>query len=140
MSEKKLTPFNILFGIPGRKQLFSEEQVIEAGLNPYLLIQFLASNNIGIHIASYLCKYHKMKIYDMYLFSFFTLPSNIRNVKWVKREKNTNDEDIDLYQDWYGCNPEVARMYLDISSKDDLDKIREQTSVGGVIKGRGKKK
>ena len=131
---KKLTPWDILFKLPGRKHLFSEEEVKESGLDVYLLIQFLASNGVGVHIAAYLPKYHKMRFYDMYMFAYYMLPIQIGNIKWAKREKKTQDEVVDMFQDWYGCGREVAEKYLEISSKEEIQKIKDMTTVGGFIK------
>ena len=126
-----MTPFDVLNGIAGRKRLFTEEEVLNSGLNVKLLTNYLSSHPIGANIAGYLCKNHFMKLYDMYLFAYFTLPVNIKMIKYIKRDKIEEDSTIELLQNWYGCNRECALEYLSITSKEEIKELKAKVDVGG---------
>ena len=137
--ETKLSPFTILGHLNcfntnqynGKKmnnyqKLFSEDECKQAGLSAFLLIQFLKNNNLLINVAGYLNENHKMKFYDMYLFAFFTFKQyNIGDVQWIKSEKFSKPEDIDMIQLYYKVGFRTAQTYLELMDDNSLKEIRK---------------
>jgi ATP-dependent DNA ligase len=54
-----------------------------------------------------------------------------RGAKWVKTE---NDEDLDVVCEIYECNRNIAKDYLSLLSKDQLEIIKKEKSKGGLGK------
>lgn len=137
--ETKLSPFTILGHLNcfttnqynGKKmsnyqKLFSEDDCKEAGLSAFLLIQFLKNHNLLINVAGYLNEHHKMKFYDMYLFAFFTFKQyNIGDVQWIKSDKFSKPEDIEMIMLYYRVKYKVALDYLEYMDENSLKEIRK---------------
>lgn len=54
-----------------------------------------------------------------------------RNKRWAKWVKDKEDPDLDLIMQVYGCNAKVAREYLKLLTKSQLEQIRASTNLGG---------
>lgn len=107
------------------QELYSEEDVKKSGLSIYLLLQFIKSEPRLINIAIYLNENYKMKLYDMYLFVFFTfMYAEIGGVSWVKgKGKPKSPEDTELIQKHYRVDYHTAFKYLDRLNKKDIFEI-----------------
>lgn len=137
--QKKLNPFTILGHLNcfttnqynGKKlnnyqKLFSEEECKEAGLEKFLLLQFLKNNNLLVNVAVYLNENHKMKFYDMYLFAFFTFKQyNIGDVQWIKSDKFSKPEDVEMIMKYYKVGHRTALNYLDLITGESLKEIKK---------------
>lgn len=57
-----------------------------------------------------------------------------RNKRWAKWVKDVESDDLDVVAKAYNCNPNVAREYLKILTKDQLEQIRATMVEGGTPK------
>lgn len=57
-----------------------------------------------------------------------------RNKRWAKWVKDVESDDLDLVVKAYNCNPNVAREYLKLLTKDQLEQIRATMVEGGAPK------
>jgi hypothetical protein len=64
-----------------------------------------------------------------YRYYLGVLRSSKRFSKWAKAEKN---DDIEMLQVVYGCNRRIAKHYLKVLTKDQLEEIRKSREVGGT--------
>lgn len=109
------------------QKLYSELEVKQSGLSSFLLLQFIKNEPMLLGVAEYLNENYKMKIYDMYLFVFFTfMYAEIGNVQWVKLTgKMKMPEDIEILQKHYTIDYHTACRYLDIMSNEDILEIKK---------------
>ena len=134
--EQKLTPFTVMGAlntwqinryngnrINNTQRLYSEDDVKESGLSHYLLLHFIKNCPQLIDITCYLNENYKhFKIYDMYLFVFFTFKRmELGAVEWVKSlGKYKAPEDIEAICKYYRVKPKIAEYYLDSMTKERL--------------------
>jgi hypothetical protein len=64
-----------------------------------------------------------------YRYYLGVLRSSKRFSKWAKAEKN---DDIEMLQVVYGCNRRIAKHYLKVLTKDQLEEVRKSREVGGT--------
>ena len=129
--EKKLSPFDILNDL-NKKILHSEQEVIESGLNIYLLLMFIKNNNIGLHIANYLNENWKIPFYQMYLLTYMTFKKfNISGVRWIKSDKGIKFEQAENVQRYYMCSYLTALEYLRVLPDEELKRINDIYKTGG---------
>lgn len=57
-----------------------------------------------------------------------------RNKRWAKWVKDVESDDLDVVAKAYNCNHNVAREYLKILTKDQLEQIRATMVEGGTPK------
>lgn len=109
------------------QKLYSEEEVKLSGLSYYLLLQFIKNEPRLIAVAVYLNENNKIKIYDMYLFVYFTfMYAEIGGVSWVAgKGKPKHPDDIKIVMRHYRIDYITAWKYLDIFNKKDLLEIRK---------------
>lgn len=55
-----------------------------------------------------------------------------RFAKWVK---NDGDKDLEIVCAYYKCNRNVAKDYLSLLSRDQLDIMEQQLETGGIKNG-----
>lgn len=136
---QKLSPFTVLSGLntytisqyngkrsSGTQRLYSDDEVKESGLDIYLLLQFIKNDPILINIACYLNEHHKMKIYDMYLFTFFSFKhAEIGGINWIKSLKSKHPADVKLLMRYYKIGYSDAMKYLDFIDVDNLNEIKK---------------
>lgn len=123
-AQKKLTPFNILFGIPKKKE-FSREDVKKSGLSNYLLLNYLKSNNVGVCIGEYLNRNWRIPFYDQYLFALHLLPKQVNYIDFVKQEKVIPNDDLELIRKHYCIDEESAREYYKMISDKQISYLKK---------------
>jgi hypothetical protein len=57
-----------------------------------------------------------------------------RNKRWAKWVKDVESDDLDVVAKAYNCNPNVAREYLKILTKDQFEQIKATMVEGGIPK------
>lgn len=130
MSNPK-TPFNILFDLNNGK-LYSEEQVKEAGLNTFLLINFIRTTPSLLPLAEFINSNWKIPFYNQYLLVYFSFKNlKLTNVRWVKSDKAIKIEDVELIQKYYYVKYRVALDYLQVLNDKDIEHIRTFYKRGG---------
>lgn len=117
-----MNPFDILNDIP-RKKLYDKKDV-EKHLNISLLLKWLSNNHVGLSIAEELNINYRMSIYDMYLFTFYLLPANIKAIKYNKRDKVEKNKDLTYIRQYYNCSEEVASVYYRLLNTRDFNEIK----------------
>jgi len=77
-----------------------------------------------VRIAKYLNENHKMGIWDIYLFTFYILPSSIKKIKYNKREKTVKCDDYEYVMEYYNCSYDVAETYYKQMSDKEYKRIK----------------
>lgn len=126
---EKITPFTFMTSVSETKQnLLNDNEEIIKEYNSYIINRgfgyfldtILYANELNIH--------NSMPKEAQYMYYLASLRKRKRYSKWHKLERNP---DLDLVQKIYNCRTEIAKQYLKLLSKDNLDKLREISDVGG---------
>lgn len=119
----KIGPFDILNSIPYKDKEFTEDEV-NSNLPFNMLLGYLSSNPITVHLAEYFNTNYKMTMYQMYLVARTLVPNNLK-IQWVKTEKKIPDEELESIQLYYVCNKKTAEQYHQMLSKDQMIKVKQ---------------
>ncbi len=130
---KDLSPFDFM-----EAASFSKEDLIRSNENPELIEKqynayivnrgFTNFEDTILHANEMNMRHH---LFPAAQFDYYrgVLRKRKRFSKWHKAEKN---EDLDAIQHVYSCSRSVAKMYLKALSQEDLKKVHERMTTGGV--------
>jgi len=124
-----MSPFDYVNQILyGKKQLITDE-LTEKDYAPFLVNKSLSYHNDCIMYANEMNRRHFLdkKLQNDFLLN--TIRSRKRPfAKWVKTEKS---EDIECIKQVYGLSDSKAREALRLLSDEQIQKLKEQTDIGG---------
>lgn len=100
----------------------------EKEYNPWIVNKALSYFPDTVLMANDMNMYHDLDKRAQYEYLLNMVRRNKRWAKWVKDE---GSEDLDLVIKAYNCNPIVAREYLKLLTKEQLDTIRASMAIGG---------
>lgn len=100
----------------------------EKEYNPWIVNKALSYFPDTVLMANDMNMYHGLDKRPQYEYLLNMIRRNKRWAKWVKDE---GSEDLDLVIKAYNCNPTVAREYLKLLTKEQLDAIRASMAIGG---------
>ena len=107
------------------------DTLAESGYNPWLTNLSFALHADTILYANLMNQYSDLDNRPQYEFYKYGVRPKKRSAKWVKTE---NDEELDIICELYECNRNVARDYLSLLSKNQLDIMKQQKQKGGLGK------
>jgi len=124
-----MSPFEYVNQIlHGKKQLIVDE-LTEKDYTPFLVNKSLSYHNDCVMYANEMNRRHFLdkKLQNDFLLN--TVRSRKRPfAKWVKTEKS---EDIECIKQVYGLSDSKAREALRLLSDEQIQKLKEQTDIGG---------
>jgi hypothetical protein len=124
-----MSPFDYVNQILyGKKQLITDE-LTEKDYTPFLVNKSLSYHNDCVMYANEMNRRHFLdkKLQNDFLLN--TVRSRKRPfAKWVKTEKS---EDIECIKQVYGLSDSKAREALRLLSEEQIQKLKEQTDIGG---------
>lgn len=100
----------------------------EKEYNPWIVNKALSYFPDTVLMANDMNMYHDLDKRPQYEYLLNMIRRNKRWAKWVKDE---GSEDLDLVIKAYNCNPTVAREYLKLLTREQLDAIRASMAIGG---------
>ena len=108
------------------------DQLMEAGFNPWLTNNALSYHEDTILIANIVNQYHQLPKRAQYELLMATVrPKRRQFKKWAK---TVEDSDLALICEVYNCNKQVGQQYLSILSPEQVAIIGESRSTGGTTK------
>jgi len=122
---------NINGGGPNVMRGSENDTLAEKGYNPWLTNLSFALHPDTILYSNIMNQYSDLSNRAQYEFYKYGLRPKKRGAKWVKTE---NDEDLDVVCEIYECNRNIAKDYLSLLSKDQLEIIKKEKSKGGLGK------
>ena len=124
-----MSPFDFINQIlQGKQQLIVDEST-ESEYAPFLVNRGLSYHKDCILYANEMNRRHHLdkKLQNDFLLN--TVRSRKRPfAKWVKTEKS---EDIECIKQVYGLSDSKAREALRLLSEEQIQKLKEQTDIGG---------
>lgn len=100
----------------------------EKEYNPWIVNKALSYFPDTVLIANDTNMYHGLNNRAQYEYLLNMVRRGKRFSKWVK---DTESDDIELIRKAYTCNSRVAREYLMLLTKPQLDAIRASMAIGG---------
>lgn len=130
---KDLSPFDFMEAASFSKEDLirnnESPEMIEKQYNAYIVNRgFTNFEDTILHANEMNMRHH---LFPAAQFDYYrgVLRKRKRFSKWYKAEKN---EDLDAIQQVYSCNRTVAKMYLKALSKEDLQRVHDRLTTGGV--------
>lgn len=119
--------FDILKNISHEKN----KNLLEDGLDnykPFIINRFISSERDCLFAASVLNEKRDIPLKAQYLFLFNVLAKRNRFFKFEKRLKN---DSLDIIMEYYKCSYNIAKMYKEILSEEEIGTITKRMDRGG---------
>ena len=128
----KTNPFDYATAILQSKKQLIVDEITEKDYNPFLINRALSQHKDCIVFANEMNSRHYLQKKLQFDFLLNTVRSMKRPVaKWAKVEKNDDLECIKLV---YGLSDSKARDALRLLSKEEIQKLKQETYIGGLGK------
>lgn len=127
-----MTPFDYVNNInstkPNMMRDTENDTLAERDYNPWVVNNAFSMHADTILFANLMNSNFHLEKRPQYEFYKYGVRPKSRKAPWAKNEKN---EDLDMICDVYECNRNVAREYLSLLSKEQIDAIRATRNKGG---------
>lgn len=125
-------PFDYATAILQNKKQLIVDDITEKEYNPFLINRALSQHKDCVVFANEMNSRHYLEKKLQFDFLLNTIRSMKRPVaKWAKAEKNDDLECIKLA---YGLSDSKARDALRLLSKEEIQKLKQETLTGGLGK------
>lgn len=127
-----MSPFDYVNAILQNKKKLIVDELTEKSYAPFLVNRSLSYHKDCIFYANEMNRYHQIdkKLQNDFLLNI--VRSQKRPfAKWVKAEKS---EDLECIKQVFGFSNTKAREAIRLLSKEQIQKLKEQTDIGGLRK------
>ena len=125
-----MSPFDYVNAILQNKKKLIVDELTEKSYAPFLVNRSLSYHKDCIFYANEMNRYHQIdkKLQNDFLLNI--VRSQKRPfAKWVKAEKS---EDLECIKQIFGFSESKAREAVRLLSKEQIQKLKEQTDIGGL--------
>lgn len=126
------SPFDYVNSITvGKNNMMRDTEndvLAEKEYNPWIVNKALSYFPDTVLMANDTNMYYTLEKRAQYEYLLNIVRRNKRWAKWVKDEENPN---LELVMKAYNCNSKVAREYLKLLTKSQLNEIKASMNVGG---------
>ena len=126
------TPFDFIKSASQTKQDLIKQsdqpEYVEKQYVPYVVNRGFSNFEDSILHANELNKLNHLSKYAQYKYYLSVLRPRNRFSKW---NKHKNDETLDLVQQFYQCNREVAKQYMTVLTFENIETINKHMAKGG---------
>jgi hypothetical protein len=127
-----MSPFDYVNAILQNKNKLIVDELTEKSYAPFLVNRSLSYHKDCVFYANEMNRYHQIdkKLQNDFLLNI--VRSQKRPfAKWVKAEKS---EDLECIKQIFGFSESKAREAVRLLSKEQIQKLKEQTDIGGLRK------
>lgn len=127
-----MSPFDYVNAILQNKKKLIVDELTEKSYTPFLVNRSLSYHKDCVFYANEMNRYHQIdkKLQNDFLLNI--VRSQKRPfAKWVKAEKS---EDLECIKQIFGFSESKAREAIRLLSKEQIQKLKEQTDIGGLRK------
>ena len=125
-------PFDYATAILQTKKQMIVDEITEKEYQPFLINRALSQHKDCVLFANEMNRRHHLDKKPQFDFLLNTVRSMKRPIaKWAKTEKN---DDLECVKLAYGLSNSKAREALRLLSKEQIQKIKEETFTGGLGK------
>jgi hypothetical protein len=129
---KGLSPFDFIKSVSNnKKDLLKDNPDNAKEYNAFMVNRGLSFYPDTVLIANEMNLYPDIPAAAQYYYYMGAIRKGNRYSEWHKKKK---DDDLDLIQKVYQVRRDIAKQYLKLLSKDDLDKLRDLTDTGETKK------
>lgn len=113
--------FDYLKRLTNKTPIDETKEQFEKDYNPWMINQFMSCDKQFIHLANAMNRegFTKEMNFDFY---DNAIPKVKRFIKYSAKKEKT-EKTIQYVMEWYGCSQTVAKQYMEIISKEELDDI-----------------
>lgn len=104
-------------------------------ISGFVMNQWLSGDRVGVQFANIFNQYDNIPIRQRIQVLQGLMPVGIKYIKYPKKTKE-KDKYLDLLMKHFNVRMDVAKLYYDILTVDDLVELEEQYTTGGI---KGKK-
>ena len=125
-------PFDYVNSILQNKKNLIVDEITEKEYQPFLVNRTLSYHKDCVMYANEMNRRHFLDKKLQYDFFLNTIRSQKRAfAKWVKAEKS---DDLECIRQVFGFSTQKAREALSLLSDEQIQKLKEQTDIGGLGK------
>ena len=127
-----MSPFDYVNAILQNKKKLIVDELTEKSYAPFLVNRSLSYHKDCVFYANEMNRYHQIdkKLQNDFLINI--VRSQKRPfAKWVKAKKS---EDLECIKQIFGFSESKAREAVRLLSKEQIQKLKEQTDIGGLRK------
>jgi len=129
---KGLSPFDFIKSVSNSKiNLLEDDSENEKQYNAFIVNRGLGYFMDTVLFANEMNLYPDIPVKAQYYYHMNSIRKGNRFSKWHKLEKN---EDQLLIQKIYNVRPEIAKQYMKILSKKDIETLRTLSNTGDISK------
>jgi len=126
------TPFDFIKSASQTKQDLiknaDQPEYVEKQYAPYVVNKGFSNFEDTILHCNEMNRLHDLSNHAQYKYYLTALRARNRFSKWTKYAKN---DDLDMVQEYFQCNRGVAKQYLKILTKENLETINKNMARGG---------
>lgn len=134
-AKKTNNPFEHLDSIIKTKQNMmrgsENDELAESLYNKWLVNSAMSMSYDTIFLANMMNVNHHAPNRAQYEFLLATCPKKKR-IQWVKKPEE--NETVEMIQNYYQCNPKVAREYMKLLTPEQLADIEKSQFKGGIVR------
>ena len=127
-----MSPFDYVNAILQNKKKLIVDELTEKSYAPFLVNRSLSYHKDCIFYANEMNRYHQIdkKLQNDFLINI------VRSQKrpFAKRVKVEKSEDLECIKQIFGFSESKAREAIRLLSKEQIQKLKEQTNIGGLRK------
>lgn len=124
--------FEVMSTVINKKFWPTAEEVDK--INSFMLTRYISNDGVGIQAAAALDHYgSKMPMAAQYRYVRFTLSDKISYIKFPKKEKVANQDEINIIQQHYKINERTAIEYIKLMTETQLQEIVDLYTKMGKI-------
>lgn len=110
-----------------------DDEEAESGYNPFLTNMALSYHIDTVLHANLMNISHHLDNRPQYEFLLNSVRKKKRFAKWHKPD---DSDDLKLICEHYQVNKRIGRQYLDLLPADEIEKIKQYYSHGGILNGK----
>ena len=114
-----------------KKQNVSDEDLEK--ISTFVMNQYLSGDRVAVQLANIFNQYDNIPVRQRIQVVQGLLPIGIKYIKYPKKNKE-KDKYLDLLMKHFNIRSDVAKLYYEILSVDDLVGLEEQYKTGGFKK------
>jgi len=114
-----------------KKQNVSDEDLEK--ISTFVMNQYLSGDRVAVQLANIFNQYDNIPVRQRIQVVQGLLPVGIKYIKYPKKNKE-KDKYLDLLMKHFNIRSDVAKLYYEILSVDDLVGLEEQYKKGGFKK------
>ena len=126
---EKIKLFDFLKALTSEKIDYTDDPRFERDYQPYIINQFLSMELTTLPVIDYVSQFPDMPKKMHFKFLFHFLDATSVYIKYVKKAKSPNADEVNIIMDYFGVSENIAKYYYDILSDENINKLKELSGL-----------